>query len=154
MQERCVVPFHEKMQKQTSLQHPQPRGSPERATKLPPKSLFEVRSIATITWARDESLLLCGNTKRETPCKGGAKKYYPERSGGVEIFLATLVIPLQGAKRLLRQRGSEHLFPAYTLTIGKGTLYRSRNQKTQHLKSGETEHCNEQRPSSRGDLTI
>ena len=127
MQWRCVVPFHEKMQKRTSLQHPQPRGSPERATKLPPKSLFEVRSIYTITWARDESQRLCGNTKRETPCKGGAKKYYPERSGGVEIFLATLVIPLQGAKRLLRQRGSEHLFPAYTLSHWAETLCRSRN---------------------------
>ena len=52
--------------------------------------------------------------------QGRRKKYYPERSGGVEIFLATLVIPLQGAKRLLRQRGSEHRFPAYTLTIEKG----------------------------------
>ncbi|MBQ2176905.1 MAG: hypothetical protein II453_18245 [Alphaproteobacteria bacterium] len=37
----------------------------------------------------------------------------------MEIFLATLVIPLQGAKRLLRQRGSEHRFPAYTLTIAR-----------------------------------
>ena len=129
MQWRCVVPFHEKMQGQTSLQHPQPRGSPERATKLPPKSLFEMRSIITITWARDESQLLCENTKRETPCKGGAKKYYPERSGGVEIFLATLVIPLQGAKRLLRQRGSEHLFPAYTHSHWAGTLCRSRDLK-------------------------
>ena len=68
--------------------------------------------------------------------QGRRKKYYPERSGGVEIFLATLVIPLQGAKRLLRQRGSEHRFPAYTLTIGTGTLYRSRNQKTEQLNRG------------------
>ena len=37
----------------------------------------------------------------------------------MEIFLATLVIPLRGAKRLLRQRGSEHLIPAYTLTIAQ-----------------------------------
>ena len=37
----------------------------------------------------------------------------------MEIFLATLVIPLQGAKRLLRQRGSEHRFPAYTLTLAR-----------------------------------
>ena len=76
------------------------------------------------------------NTKRGSPCKGGAKKYYPERSGGVEIFLATLVIPLQGAKRLLRQRGSEHRFPAYTHSHWAGTLYRSRNQKTEHRNRG------------------
>ena len=154
MQWRCVVPSHEKKRWQTSLQHPQPRGSPERATKLPPKSLFEVRSIMTITWARDVSQLLCRDTKRETPCKGGAKKYYPKRSGGVEIFLATLVIPLQGAKRLLRQRGSEHRFPAHTLTIGTKTLCRSRNKKTKHLKSGWTERSIEQEPSSRGKKKI
>ena len=70
------------------------------------------------------------------------------------FFLATLVIPLQGAKRLLRQRGSEHLFPAHTLTIATGTWCRSRNQKKEHLKSGETGHRIEQMPSSRGELTI
>ena len=70
----------------------------------------------------------------------------------VEIFLDQLAKPLQGAKRLLRQRGSEHLFPAYTLTIGTRTLYRCRNQKREHWKSGETKHCIEQMPSSRGGI--
>ena len=82
--------------------------------------------------------------------QGLGKKILPEEKRKVEIFLDQLAKPLQGAKRLLRQRGSEHLFPAYTLTIGTGTLYRSRNQNTKHWKSGETEHCIEQMPSSRG----
>ena len=99
MQWRFVVPFHEKMQKRTSLQHPQPRGSPERATKLPPKSLFEIRLNFTITWARDESQLLCGNTKRETPCKGGAKKYYPDRGGD---FFSDACYTLAGGKKAFK----------------------------------------------------
>ena len=73
------------------------------------------------------------NTKRGSPCKGWAKKILPV---GWRFFLDQLAKPLQGAKRLLRQRGSEHRFPAYTLTIGTGTLYRSRNQKTKHLNRG------------------
>ena len=96
------------------MQHPQPRGSPERATKLPPKSLFEARSIETITWARDESNLLCRDTKRGSPCKGWAKKILPV---GWRFFLSQLAKPLQGAKSLLSKKQSEHRFPAYTLTI-------------------------------------
>ena len=68
--------------------------------------------------------------------QGLGKKILPEEKRKVEIFLDQLAKPLQGAKRLLRQRGSEHRFPAYTLTIGTGTWCRSRNQKTEHLKSG------------------
>ncbi len=76
------------------------------------------------------------NTERGSPCKGWAKKILPEEKRKVEIFLDQLAKPLQGAKRLLRQRGSEHRFPAYTLTIGTRTLCRNRTQKTKHLKSG------------------
>ena len=76
------------------------------------------------------------NTERGSPCKGWAKKILPEEKRKVEIFLDQLAKPLQGAKRLLRQRGSEHRFPAHTLTIGTKTLCRSRNKKTKHLKSG------------------
>ena len=47
--------------------------------------------------------------------QGLGKKILPEEKRKVEIFLDQLAKPLQGAKRLLRQRGSEHLFPAYTL---------------------------------------
>ena len=61
--------------------------------------------------------------------QGLGKKILPEEKRKVEIFLDQLAKPLQGAKRLLRQRGSEHLFPAYTLTIGTRTLCRHRNQK-------------------------
>ena len=68
--------------------------------------------------------------------QGLGKKILPEEKRKVEIFLDQLAKPLQGAKRLLRQRGSEHLFPAYTLTIATETWCRSRNQKTKHLKSG------------------
>ena len=49
--------------------------------------------------------------------QGLGKKILPEENRKVEIFLDQLAKPLQGAKRLLRQRGSEHRFPAYTLTI-------------------------------------
>ena len=73
------------------------------------------------------------NTKRGTPCKGWAKKILPV---GWRFFLDQLAKPLQGAKRLLRQRGSEHRFPAYTHSHWAGTLCRNRNQKTKHLKSG------------------
>lgn len=52
--------------------------------------------------------------------QGLGKKILPEEKRKVEIFLDQLAKPLQGAKRLLRQRGSEHLFPAYTLTIEQG----------------------------------
>ena len=86
--------------------------------------------------------------------QGRRKKILPVAKRRCGDFLATLVIPLQGAKRLLRQRGSEHRFPAYTLTIATETWCRSRNQKTKHLKSGETEHCIEQMPSSRGKKKI
>ena len=120
MQERCVVPFHEKMQGQTSLQRPQPRGSPERATKLPPKSLFEVRSIAKITWARDESQLLCGDTKRETPCKGGAKKYYPDRGGD---FFSDACYTLAGGKKAFKAaRKRTPISRLHTLTLGRNIV--------------------------------
>ena len=76
------------------------------------------------------------NTKRGSPCKGWAKKILPEEKRKVEIFLDQLAKPLQGAKRLLRQRGSEHRFPAYTHSHWAGTLYRSRNQKTEHRNRG------------------
>ena len=58
---------------------------------------------------------------------GLGKKILPEEKRKVEIFLDQLAKPLQGAKRLLRQRGSEHLFPAYTHSHWAGTLCRSRN---------------------------
>ena len=61
--------------------------------------------------------------------QGLGKKILPEEKRKVEIFLDQLAKPLQGVKRLLRQRGREHLFPAYTLTIGTRTLCRNRNQK-------------------------
>ena len=51
--------------------------------------------------------------------QGLGKKILPEEKRKVEIFLDQLAKPLQGAKRLLRQRGSEHRFPAYTLTIAR-----------------------------------
>ena len=51
--------------------------------------------------------------------QGLGKKILPEEKRKVEIFLDQLAKPLQGAKRLLRQRGSEHLFPAYTLTLAR-----------------------------------
>ena len=51
--------------------------------------------------------------------QGLGKKILPEEKRKVEIFLDQLAKPLQGAKRLLRQRGSEHLFSAYTLTIAR-----------------------------------
>lgn len=51
--------------------------------------------------------------------QGLGKKILPEEKRKVEIFLDQLAKPLQGAKRLLRQRGSEHLFPAHTVTIAR-----------------------------------
>ena len=59
--------------------------------------------------------------------QGLGKKILPEEKRKVEIFLDQLAKPLQGAKRLLRQRGSEHRFPAYTLTIDTRTLWGSRD---------------------------
>ena len=118
------------------LLHPQPRGSPERATKLPPKSLFEIHSIYQKTNKAVTEQSPMQKHKAGFTTQGLGKKNTTRR---VEIFLDQLVIPLRGAKRLLRQRGSEHLFPAYILTIATRALYRSRNQKTEHLKSGETE---------------
>ena len=77
------------------------------------------------------------------PMQGLGKKILPEEKRKVEIFLDQLAKPLQGAKRLLRQRGSEHRFPAHTLTIATRTLYRSRNQKTEHWNRGLTEQGGE-----------
>ena len=68
--------------------------------------------------------------------QGLGKKILPVAIADGGDFLDQLAKPLHGAKRLLRQRGSEHRFPAHTLTIGTGTLYRSRNQKTEQLNRG------------------
>ena len=51
--------------------------------------------------------------------QGLGKKILPEEKRKVEFFLDQLAKPLQGTKRLLRQRGSEYLFPAYTLPIAR-----------------------------------
>ena len=145
MQRRCVVPFHEKMQKQTRLQHPQPRGSPERATKLPPKSLFEVRSIFAVAWLRlGARALACApgtfncavNTERGSPCKGWAKKILPEEKRKVEIFFRPACEALAGGKKAFKAaRKRTPLSRPHTHNC-PGTLYRSRKPKTKHLKSG------------------
>ena len=66
---------------------------------------------------RPRDFQMCRKHEAGFPMQGLGKKILPEEKRKVEIFLDQLAKPLQGAKRLLRQRGSEHLFPAYTLTI-------------------------------------
>ena len=61
--------------------------------------------------------------------QGLGKKILPEEKRKVEIFLDQLAKPLQGAKRLLRQRGSEHRFPAHTLTIAREHCIEAGSQK-------------------------
>ena len=51
--------------------------------------------------------------------QGRSKKILPVAKRRCGDFFSDACIPLRGAKRLLRQRGSEHLIPAYTLTIAQ-----------------------------------
>ncbi len=75
--------------------------------------------------------------------QGLGKKILPEEKRKVEIFLAQLAKPLQGAKRLLRQRGSEHRFPAYTLTIAR-----------EHCIEAETKRRNIGKAAKRNNVFI
>ena len=83
---------------------------------------------------RPRDFQLCRKHGAGFPMQGLGKKILPVEKRKVEIFLDQLAKPLQGAKRLLRQRGSEHRFPALTLALGSEHCVGAGTKITRYLK--------------------